>query len=99
MDCSIVRVNADSTVQLVGRVLSVVATRIRYCFVVAQSSQSGEARLAEVGELELRANQATDFGHTLLRLQPDQFYDAHLVVCWDEGEVECRLAPATEWLH
>lgn len=72
--------------QSLGRVLSVVATRIRYCFVVAQCSQAGEARLAEVGELDLRANQAADFGHTLLTLRPGQSYDAHLVVCWDKGK-------------
>ena len=99
MDCSIIRVNADSSVQLLGRVLSVVATRVRYCFVVAQSSQAGEARLTEVGELDLCANQAAEFGHTLLTLQPDQSYDAHLVVRWDSGEGECILAAARAWLH
>ena len=93
MNCSIVRIDADSTVQLVVRVWSAVSTRIRYCFIVAQTGQAGESRLAELGELELTANQPADFGHTLLAARADSVYDARLVVKWDSGEVECGLIP------
>lgn len=94
MICSIVKVDSDSSVHLAGRAWSQVATRIRYCFVVAQSGEAGETKLAELGELDLPADQPIDFGHTKLAIQADCVYDAHLVVSWESGEMECGLAAA-----
>ena len=75
---------------LAARACSAEAMRIQYCFVVAQASDASETKLAEVGEIELSANQPADFGHTNVLTKR---YDAHLVVRWERGEMECGLLP------
>lgn len=99
MDCEIVKVEDASTVHLLGRIFSAVSTRVRYCFVVAQSGQSGEASLAEMGELHLSANESIDFGHTHLKLLSDNVYDARLVVMWDSGKIERGLPLSHALVH
>lgn len=95
MDCTIIRREAGSAVHLLGRVRSDVSAHIHYCLTIARSGQSGAATLAEIGDVDVRANTPTDFGHTQLSLRADTALDAHLVVTWGEGSMECDLGPAS----
>lgn len=93
MDCTIVRVEAGSSVQLLGRVSSDVAARIHYCLTIGGRGQSSEATLAEIGDVDLVANVPTEFGHTQLPLRAGAAIQAHLIVTWDRGSIECDMIP------
>ena len=64
-----------------------------------RAGKSGEASLAEMGELDLSANESIDFGHTLLTLGSDNFYDAKLVIMWDSGKIERGLPLQQALVH
>jgi len=93
MDCAIVRLEADSSVQLLGRVSSDIAARIHYCLTIGDTGDPGGATLAEIGDVDLTANVPAEFGHTRLPLRTGAALQAHLIVTWDSGSIECDLIP------
>lgn len=96
MDCTIVRVEAGSTIQLLGRVSSDVAAHIHYCLTIGGTGRAGDATLAEIGDVDLTANVPAEFGHTRLPLRTGAAVQARLIVTWDRGSIECDLIPPTQ---
>lgn len=93
MDCSIVRLEAESAVQLLGRVRSDVPAHIHYCLTIARSGHTNDTTLAEIGDVDIPANVPIDFGHTRLALRASAELEAHLIVTWEQGSIECDLGP------
>lgn len=93
MDCSIVRLEAGSAIQLLGRVRSDVATHIHYCLTIERSGRTSDTTLAEIGDVDIPANVPIDFGHTRLPLRASAELVAHLIVSWEQGSIECDLIP------
>jgi hypothetical protein len=95
MDCTIVRLEAGTGVQLLGLAVSDVSARIHYVLTVAQSGSAGDSVISEIGDVDVSPHMPTEFGHTRLPLRDTQL-DAHLTVTWDSGKIECDLVQAPD---
>jgi hypothetical protein len=93
MDCSIVRLETGSAVHLLGRVRSDIATHIHYCLTIERSGRTSDTTLAEIGDVDIPANVPVDFGHIRLPLRASAELEAHLIVSWEQGSIECDLIP------
>lgn len=90
VNCGINRFDTEGIAHLTGRACADVAMRIRYCMMVAQADDSNETKYAELGEIDLAANQPMDFAHT--EINAGRSYDVRLIISWDDGSMECQLA-------
>ncbi|MDC9823449.1 curli-like amyloid fiber formation chaperone CsgH [Devosia sp. ZB163] len=95
MDCTIVRLEAGTGVQLLGLAVSDAPARIHYVLTVAQSGNAGASMISEIGDVDVPPHIPTEFGHTRLPLRDTQL-DAHLIVTWEEGKIECDLVQAPD---
>jgi hypothetical protein len=95
MDCTIVRLEAGSAVQLLGLVMSDVPARIHYVLTIAQSGNTGDSKISEIGDIDVQPNVPTEFGHTRLPLA-DNRVEAHLTVTWQDGKIDCDLVQAPD---
>ena len=79
---------------MLGRVQSDHPARIHYCLTIEPHGHPGASpTLAEIGDVDVNPNEPAEFGHTLLPLRAGTEVDAHLVISWDGGKMECGLAP------
>ena len=73
--------------------MSDVPARIRYVLSIFQSGNDGDSTMSEIGDVDVLPFIPVEFGHTCLPLADVQL-DAHLVVTWENGKIECGLVQA-----
>jgi hypothetical protein len=95
MDCTLVRLEAGSAVQVLGLALSDVPARIEYVLTISQSGDGPDSTLSEVGGVDVLPDIPVAFGHTRVPRGTPQI-DAHLVVTWPNGTIECDLVQAPD---
>lgn len=95
MDCTIVRLEAGSAVQVLGMAMSEVPAHIQYVLTISQSGNGDNSTVSEIGAMDVPPLVPVEFGHTHLPRREARL-DAHLTVTWENGKIECDLVQAPD---